>query len=220
MKKAFFIILAVIFIRVSVFADEKELFLIVPGISVGIIYEKTTELDLIDHYGVENVRSTTNFNDQNVTVIETVLFPFDEMKKLLIIWASPDSDHGPAIVRIQGSNSMWHTAEGITLGTSLTDLETLNGSFFHLTGFNLVNPGEVTDCGDGKLKFLGSLEPGEEGIKGKSMILKLDQPEHIYDRVTSEEYQSVCIDSIFRSDNKVMEKLNPIVQQIDILFTK
>jgi hypothetical protein len=178
MKKSFFLILIITLLSFVLYAeDEKQVvdpYLITPGISVGSITEKTTELDLVNQYGVENVRSTTRIDDQNVTVTETILFPFDHLKKLTIKWTNGDSAQGPEYVRFEGYNTLWHTVEGVTLGSSLIDLENMNGTFFHMTGFNLTNPGEVIDCGDGNLRFLGYKLPEEEDIKGKTMILRLD----------------------------------------------
>lgn len=218
MKWTFFISLLFIFLSSMGYAEDKENYLIVPGICVGTITEKTTELDLIDLYGIENVRSTTSINDQNVRTTETIVFPFDTLKQLHVFWTDGNPHQGPDFIRIEGSSTLWHTADDITLGTSLIDLGIMNGTFFYMTGFNLVNPGEITDCGYGKLKYLGYRIPDEEGIKGKSIILRLDQPDKIYSRVTPTEYQSICKDGVFQSDNKVLEKLNPVVRQIDVMF--
>jgi hypothetical protein len=220
MKLSIFLFLLFIFVITLGYAEDTDPYLIVPGVRVGPITAKTIELDLVELYGVENVHSTVSLSGQSETTTETILFPFDTMKKLQIIWVNGNSHEGPALVRISGTRSLWHTEDGISLGTSLIRLEIMNGTFFHLTGFNFDNPGVITDCGYGKLKYLGYLTPGEETIRGKFVTLSLDQPNYVYDRVTKEEYATIVKDGIFRSDNSVMERLNPVVRQIEMTFKK
>ncbi|HPT71724.1 MAG TPA: hypothetical protein PLE74_05535 [Candidatus Cloacimonadota bacterium] len=218
MKKTLLLIFLLLSVCSIYWAIEDDSYLIVPRVRIGAITDSTSELDLINLYGVENVVSTESINDQNETITETTLFPFDNMKTLHIIWTDGNSHAGPAIVRIEGPSTYWHTAEGISLGTSLIQLEIMNGTYFFLTGLNLEHPSTITDCGYGNLKFLGYRTPDEEGIKGKSLILRLDQPGSILERITNEEYASISGTGTYRSDDVVMEKLNPIVRQIDVVF--
>lgn len=220
MKKHIFIILISIVLYSFVFADETDAYLIVPGVRIGSITEKTTELELIELYGVENVRSTSVSNDKQEKITETILFPFDTMKQLHILWNNGNSNEGPAIVRIESPNTYWHTEEGITLGVSLIELEIMNGTYFFLTEFNLERPSVITDCGYGKLKVLGYRIQNQDTIQNRLLIVSLDQPHDIFQRITDKEYASISTEGIYRSDTPAMELLNPIIRRIDVVFTK
>lgn len=219
MKQSLLIFLLLTLFCSFAFAEELDRFLISPGVSVGTLTSSTTELNLVEMFGVENVKSTTIQNDQKDTITETVLYPFDTLRMLYINWKDGDSHNGISSVIIKGHSSYWHTREGISLGTSLIQLEIMNGTYFHLTGLNLEHPSTAVDCGNGVLKSLGYRDSTDTRILGKRMILQLDQPYSILERITDEEYTSISKEGIFRSDITAMEKLNPIVRQMEIFFT-
>ncbi len=218
MKTVFFILL--LFTLLSSFVYAKDNYVIVPGVRVGIITASTTESDLVKLYGIENVQSQTSLNDQYEMTRQTILFPFDFKKRIQIFWAKGNSHTGPELVRIEGTNSLWHTNGGIFLGMSLSQLESMNGIPLHLTGFHPDYPGIITDCGYGKLKFLGFQTPEGEDVYGRLMTLRLYLPIDNNALITKEELQSISGPGIYSSDNEIMKKCGPVVKQMDITFLK
>ena len=59
---------------------------------------------------------------------------------------------------------------------------------------------------------------GAAGIKGRTLLLRLDPSDADKKKISSDEYDTVLGDGILRSDNAVIQKLNPRVYEIVILF--
>ena len=147
----------------------------------------------------------------------TVIFPNDPEKTAEILWK--DSSHGHIKeVRINGSKTNWRTEEGITLGTSLHELEKLNQGPVRMAGFDWDYTGTVIDCAHGELAFLG-INKGPMGIQGRTLVLRLEPGDYKSKNVLDEEYCAVVGDGDFISNSKdVMKKLNPTVYEIIAIF--
>lgn len=125
----------------------------------GAINVHTTRQDLVRMYGAENVV------DQDVDIGEgemqsgTFLFPKDPERRVEVLWKDPDTKTAPESADIIGGKSRWHAAHGITLGTSASELERLNGRPFR---FTLTNDG--TDMAEELISWRGgSLEKEFQG---------------------------------------------------------
>ena len=112
---------------------EPDPWLILASGATGSINAHTTREDLVRQYGAANVV------DQDVDVGEgemqsaTFLFPKDPECQIVILWKDPDTKTAPGSMDIRGKKSRWHGAHSITLGTSVTELERLNGRPFRFT---------------------------------------------------------------------------------------
>jgi hypothetical protein len=93
----------------------------------------------------------------------------------------------------------------ISLGTSLKDLEKLNGQPFHLAGFAWDYPGTVNSWDNGALA--AELDGGHGRI-----LLQLGSPPRA--DITAKELSKVAGDGNFSSQNPVMQKLNPRAYKI------
>jgi len=128
----------------------------------------TTRLDLVHMYGAANVV------DEDVDIGEgemqsaTFLFPKDPERQIEILWKDPDAKTVPKSADIEGKKSRWHAVHGISLGTSSTELEHINGRPFRWT---LKNDG--TDMAEELISWRGgSLEKEFQG--GRRVILELE----------------------------------------------
>ncbi|MGB6383621.1 MAG: hypothetical protein WBE45_04670 [Terriglobales bacterium] len=116
----------------------------------GTINSHTTRKDLVRTYGAANVV------DQDVDIGEgemqsgTFLFPEDPQRQIEILWKDPDHKTAPESAQILGKKSLWHGVHGITLGTSVRELERLNGRPFR---FALTNDG--TDMAEETIAWQG-----------------------------------------------------------------
>ena len=117
----------------------------------GAINWHTTRKDLVRMYGAANVV------DQDVDIGEgemqsgTFLFPKDPQRQIEILWKDPDNKTAPESAQILGKKSLWHGVHRITLGTSVIELELLNGRPFR---FALTNDG--TDMAEEAISWQGS----------------------------------------------------------------
>lgn len=182
--------------------------LIVPGLRVGPLTSKTTRVDLAGIFGSKNVV------DQDVTVGDegpmpgTVVHGRHPAESLVIIWhedrflASIFFCFPQPPTGIRQESCRWHTQEGISFGTSLKQLEKLNGRPFKLLGFGWDEKGTVLSWEGGDL---------EHALQGRCGELSL----HV---VPEESREALRGDRLFTSDIAGMQVLNPRVRRMNVGF--
>lgn len=189
---------------------EADPWLIKPGEGVGKITAHSTLLDLQKAYGTDNVRLEQVSGAEGETYPGAVLFPNEPRKRLEIIWAEKSKTPESILIREEADESentgtLWHTGEGVTLGTSLKTLEALNRGPFTLSGFDWDYGGMVLSWGDqGKLK---------EDFQGK-LVLRLEPSEH----PPAKAMEAVEGDRQFSSSNPNMQTVRPTVDEIIVMF--
>lgn len=163
-----------------------------------------SEAELVRTYGRENVQT------KNIHIAEgdfesgTVLFAKDRANSVEILWKDSTRREIPKRIQISGDKSAWATRQGITLGTTLKELEQMNGRPFVLFGFGWDYAGSVLSWKGGRLEQ-------QLSVNGK-MILALDGQKG--KKVSQEESDSVEGDAEYLSSNRVMQKKDPRVYQI------
>jgi|KBSSwiStaDraftv2_1062776.scaffolds.fasta_scaffold529795_2 hypothetical protein len=121
-----------------------------PCDSFGPIQGKTSLADLIRLFGKDNVRETRIEGAEGETYPGAIVFPNDPLKKLKLIWKD-DVKNAIAEASVEGEKSVWKTAEGVTLGTTLRELNALNGRAFTVSGFGWDYGGRVLSWNGGAL---------------------------------------------------------------------
>lgn len=190
--------------------------LVIPGERVGPITAETSAASLEAAFGVENVRRTEINVGEGLKVPGSVVFPDDAARRIEVVWADA-SRNTPTEVRINGESSLWETAEGISLGSSLRDIERLNGFPFRLTGFAFDYAGTIVDCGHGRLKMLGcsAADDIEQAPRSRLLTLRLAASDAA---TATREYRQVLGDRTFSSGHPAMQVLNPRVYQMIVLL--
>jgi hypothetical protein len=191
----------------TIFAQND--FQIIPGIRAGAITSRISETQLKRIYGSKNVRSTRVGLGEGETVSGTVIFPNNSKRKIEIVWKNKKSKRNPEFILLTGNSSIWKTTEGISLGTSLKTLERINGKAFTLAGFAWDYGGTVYSWDKGKL----ARSFGDESQK---VTLRLGSDS--FKKISEKEYESIIGDNGFSSENKAMQKLNPVVYQMIVRF--
>jgi hypothetical protein len=188
-----------------------------PGVRVGVITAESSEADIIKLLGKKNVQRSKIGIGEGEEVPGTVIFLTDPMKKLSILWKDAAGRRRPDRIIINGAKTVWRTAEGITLGTSLVAIEKLNGRPFNMFGFDWDYSGTIVDGGGGNLKFLG-YDSGSDGIKDRTLLLRMNPASDYSSKISEQESRAVVGEQVVKSDNKAMRKLNPTVYEITVLF--
>ena len=176
----------------------------------GPINAHTTRESLIRAYGMANVQDQDVDLGEGETAPGTVLFPKDEHRSIEIVWKDSDKKTEPQFLTIRGCVSDWMTVHNISLGTSLRELEKLNGRPFHLAGFDWDYSGTVTSWDGGTLAT--ELNSGNGRV-----ILRFSCSG---EKTTPDEQLQVAGDGNFSSRHPVMQKMNPIVGEIVWEFPK
>lgn len=191
--------------------------LILAGGEKGSINAHTTRADLVRIYGAVNVV------DEDVNLGEgdfergTVLFPSDPERSIQILWNDAKKKAEPSTLTIRGNKSRWKTAHEISLGTSLKQLERLNGKPFHMSGYGWDYSGTITSWDGGTLaQSPGDVDP-ERG--DHRVILRLTCSIAGAVSTTKEEDLQIAGDRDLSSNHPVLQKINPCVGEIVWLFT-
>ena len=175
-----------------------------PGRSAGPLRTASSEADLEKRYGKAAVKPARIELGEGESTPGTVLFPGDSMRRAEIVWQDTMSRSRPARLILRGSRSEWQVGPGISLGTSLKELERINGRPFTLAGFGWDYAGVVTEWGG------GALDSALAGVK-----LYLDPGPAQYE---SRPYSQVLGDRDYPSSLPPMQELNPRVAQIFVDF--
>lgn len=119
-----------------------------PLTNVGPITRETSEGDLINLFGVENVEAILIPVGEGETVPGTRLFG-GTPNAVDIEWKY--SSHSPQRITIRSGGTYWQTSEGLKIGSSLAEVTLVNGRPFDLTGFGWDYPGRTVDWQGGSL---------------------------------------------------------------------
>jgi hypothetical protein len=113
----------------------------------------TTHEDLVRVYGAVNVVDRDEVDGFSGDMEHlAILFPKDPQRSLEISWRDPDKKTIPAFVTLREGASRWHGTHGISLGTSLKELEHINGRPFGLSGFGWDYAGTVNSWQKGLIE--------------------------------------------------------------------
>jgi hypothetical protein len=186
----------------------------------GSINAHTTREDLVRAYGANNVV------DGDVDVGEgevdpgTILFPSDPENSIEILWNDVENKTDPGSLTIRGNKSRWKALHEISLGTTLKQLERLNGRPFHMAGYGWDYSGTVMSWDMGMLTHdLGQFDP-QEGVERGRIILRLDCDRANTEPITKEEGMQIAGDRNFSSHHPVLQKMNPCVSEMVWVFPR
>jgi len=172
-----------------------------PCKAFGPVGATTSHADFIRIFGKENVLETIINEAEGETYQATKLFPKDAEKTLEVLWQD-EAKKTPSGFIVSGQKSLWKTEQGIGLGTTLKELEKLNGGSFEISGFDWDLGGAVLSWSSGAL---GKALP-------KIFRLQLGYTSPV--AVSEKEFQTVMGDKLLKSNNPVLQKLNPHVDMM------
>ena len=171
----------------------------------GAITASTTRRDLVNRFGARNVSDGDIDVGEGETAPGTTVFAGDSTRAIEILWKDPKTKRSPDTLTIKGKASRWKAAHGISLGTSLKDLERINGKPFVLSGFGWDYSGTVYSWENGVLS---------KDFEGHgSVILRLDT-DLVPPNLPEPDYDHVSGDASFSSSNPAMQNINPRVYEI------
>jgi hypothetical protein len=129
--------------------------LIVPGERVGPVTARSTEASLRAAFGAEVVRTTIQF-DRTTAVPGVEIYGGRPNESLAVVWPRQQGGLWWPLVAIPCYGSAtadcrWRTASGLRVGTSVTELENLNGKPFRLYPSSTLQAWIEPRWNDGKL---------------------------------------------------------------------
>ena len=152
-------------------------------------------------FGSGNVVKQLINGPEASTLEVTLVFPNNPDRRLVVLWNDDAARARPSAVIIE-DGSAWIGPGGIRLGSTLAEVEAINGAPFTILGFGWDYGGSA-----GFQKGALSEVPG-----GCTLSLTFQ----IGEGAVGAEFDAIMGDTEFRSDNPLMQKAEPVVTQITI----
>ena len=178
-------------------ASADSSFVIIPGVRIGPIGQRTTEAELIATFGELDVRRERVYLTEGFCTLGTRVLP-GTPDELQIAWRDSARTR-IAMIRFQGEDARWHTPSGVRIGTTLKELEEISQSVIEFSGFGW-------DLGGG----CEWLEPGENGL---ALGLWLD-PDDAFHSKQDPRASEVYGEQLVRSDHPVIRDGTVLVRKI------
>jgi hypothetical protein len=211
---------------VPLHGQSDDPWLVVPGRNVGPITAKTTPAKLRLSFPEAAIKDQMISSGGDAEPEPaTVINGGDQEKALTIFWdKAPEAGIHPAATAHPASillcygngptpkTCKWHLANGISFGTSLRELEDLNGNPFQLSGFEWDFSGTIVNWKGGAL---------ERELTACGRIVMRLEPRYGEAGPTVEQQkaeQQVSGEGYFASNHLAMQQLNPVVYSISMEF--
>ena len=185
----------------------------IPGERAGVITSTSSEQDLIDLLGAENISShDTVYGAEGMFSIGTILYK-GTPNEAHIVWKDTLNFKNPDYVEVgfaepgKENQVQWYVTNGVKVGTKLTELEKINGKPFNFSGFGWDYGGSVVDWNGGKL-----MNP--DSTSYLAIIMAYDYENQALNSVADK----VMGDKSFNSNDPNAQKLNPFVSHFIISF--
>lgn len=164
-------------------------------------FPQTMDLtELAQKFGRSNITKEDISLGEGFYESGTVLFADLPNSRIEILWKNQIQHQAPREIRVSGNKSSWITDTGISLGTTLIQVEAVNRYPFRLAGFGWDHSGNVISWGNGDL-----------GKSHSKCTLSISLKPHAYN--LSREYRKLSKQlqggREFSSGHPAMQKLNP-----------
>jgi hypothetical protein len=198
-----------VLLAASAATAQRDDLLIVPGERVGPVSRQTSEDTLRALYGADRVTPHLVELGEGLACRGSKV-TWESGDSLEIVWR--DADAGTGVVSIHVKGQRWRTREGVGFGITLRELERLNGKPFELTGFGWDYAGTVISWSG------GSLEASMSQTSAARLIVRLAPHPDDEQRLTPEENGELAGDRNLSSARPALQKLNPRVYALIVLF--
>jgi hypothetical protein len=136
-------------------ADNADVWLVTKD-KVGKISANMTEADLVATFGKNNITIEKEiYANGDVPPFEGLTIFKGKPDELEIAWAEGKKGKKIGIIFIRNKGGQWHTKDGIKVGTTLADLNRINGKSFDFSGLGWDYGGYINDWKKGKLDNMG-----------------------------------------------------------------
>ncbi|MEQ8702970.1 MAG: hypothetical protein RIC19_03575 [Phaeodactylibacter sp.] len=137
--------------------DPRLDYTILPGERVGLVdLKQATEADVLQAYG-DLAQKDSVYLGEGIFEQGVVLFKNTPENRVYLYWDPFMGTDRPSFVSIYGENRQtdWKTDDGISIGTSMEEVQRLNGKPFDIYGFGWDYGGYVNNWNGGQLEGKG-----------------------------------------------------------------
>ena len=187
---------------------------IVPGLKVGAIAADSTEDQLKGIYGAVNVQDALVDNGEGKRLAGAVIFPNDPRKEIEVIWKDGVQKQGVNQIWLRSScsplcQSDWALGNGLAIGSTLQDLQRLNGGAFTMANFKGRTGGWVQSWNNGLLDATLN--------SSGTVIVRLTGPGQGGSLTPGDQITLAQFDTL-SSDSQILQNLNPTVSEMRLEF--
>ena len=143
----------------------------------------------------------------------TVLFAKSADERLEILWTGGITHGRPRLIVVRGEKSLWRTARGLTLGTTLQAVERLNRRPFRLLGFGWDYGGTTMHWSGGRLA-----EQPDEPCRIRARFAVPQNAAGEYPASAHKFLRLVGGERQFSSGHPAMQALNPVIHEIFVQY--
>jgi len=111
---------------------------------------------LRETFGRENVTTEQIYVGEGESEPGAVVYPKDPARRVEVLWADGRRQARPSAIRVRGDASRWRTPSGVGVGSTLVEVERLNGRPFVVLGFGWDLGGSAGDWKGGRLAEAGA----------------------------------------------------------------
>jgi hypothetical protein len=198
MKRILFLLIAITFFSCSD-KSSKELKLVSNNLNDVLNCKDLKGLN--EKYGVKNLVADTLITISDDTLSGTILYPNTENQVFIFYHNDQIID-----VTIMGEKSDWKTESGLYLGMTLKEVEKINDKSFTISGFDWAHGGTVVSWEGGKLR-------GEK----LSHVATFSNKNNQHADISEDEYRQISGQTEFDVRHPLIQKLNPVLDQISIV---
>jgi len=138
-----------------------------------------------------------------------IIHPKSPQLTIDVIWKDSQKRRHPSQIRLSGFSEQ-KTFDGIGIGTTLKELERLNGRPFEMAGFDFDNSGTVTSWQGGRLETIS--RACEIKVRLEPAFGRSPTREQVAAR------KATTGDRVFKSSDPNMRVLNPSVYQVLLIY--
>ncbi len=172
-----------------------------------------TAATLAQDFGKQNVTTDNLYQGEGNYEKATVLFPTSPENRLQIYWRDENEQHTPQVIEISSTKSRWKTADGLTVGMTLLEVERLNRGPFRLSGFAWDYGGRVRTWSGGRL---ARAEKDGCVISARFAVIQREDGSIPNERV----FRQVLGERAYSSGHPAMQTLNPIVRTVYVSYRR
>ena len=170
-----------------------------------VFAKDTTHERIVAAFGVPNVRLVSEKGPEGMPPnVKSVIYPNDAKKRLEVIWNDGQARARPFAFVFE-KPSQWAAPKGVRIGTTLAELERLDGGAFTITGFGGLTEGMASWPG-----ALGKLPGG--CFLGGSMEPTAKLPKATMNKISG--------DDDFPSTHPIMRQAKPVLHQVQVVYPK
>ena len=140
----------------------------------------------------------------------SLLFDGIEDARLEIHWRDTGNKRNPDWVHVNGTHTRWRTPAGISLGTSLRELERANGGPFRLVGFGSDVQGTILPWQSERL--------GGATVDGCRVRIRLAPDWRTMDQDASALMKQLKGEREYSSGHPALQSLNPTVSELFLQY--